>query len=227
MDALTALAPDLWVATRPLVLFTGDVGTRMTVIRLRDGGLWLHSPVRLDGVTRAALDALGPVRAVVAPSLVHHFFAGDYAAAYPEARLFAAPGLEKKRPDLRIDETLTDSAPPLWAGQLEQVVFGAAPLMNEVVFFHPPTRTLILTDLAFNIVRPAVSRRARLFFTLVGARGFTPHRGVKLITRDRVAARRTIDRILQWDFDRVTVTHGDVLESGGRAAFTAAFRWLR
>ena len=226
MDALTPLAPDLWVATRPLVLFTGDVGTRMTVIRLRDGGLWLHSPVRLDAPTRAALDALGPVRAVVAPSLVHHFFVGDYAAAYPAARVFAPPGLAKKRPDLRIDELLSDTPPPEWAGQLEQHLFKGAPIMNEVVFFHPPTRTLVLTDLAFNIVRPAASRRARLFFRFVGARGFTPHRGVKLITRDRAAARRSVDHILGWDFDRVTVTHGDVLETGGRAAWEAAFRWL-
>jgi hypothetical protein len=226
MDALTPLAAGLWVATRPLVLFTGDVGTRMTVVRLRDGGLWLHSPVRLDAPTRTALDAIGAVRAVVAPSLVHHFFVGDYAAAYPEARVFAAPGLGRKRSDLRIDETLGEQAPALWAGQLEQELFGAAPLMNEVVFFHPPTRTLVLTDLAFNIVRPAVSRRARLFFWLVGARGLTPHRGVKLITRDRAAARRSIDRILQWDFDRITVTHGDVMEHGGHAAFEAAFRWL-
>ncbi|MEO8603306.1 MAG: DUF4336 domain-containing protein, partial [bacterium] len=120
MEPLTQLAPDLWVATRPLVLLAGDVGTRMTVIRLRDGGLWLHSPVKLDAPTRAALDGLGPVRAVVAPSLVHHFFVGDYGKAYPEARLFAAPGLPKKRSDLRLDGVLSDDAPPEWTGQLEQ-----------------------------------------------------------------------------------------------------------
>jgi len=226
MNALTPLAPNLWVATRPLVLFTGDVGTRMTVVRLRDGGLWLHSPVELDAPTRAALDALGPVRAVVAPSLVHHFFVGDYGQAYPEAKLFAAPGLAKKRGDLQFDAVLSDDAPPEWAGEIDQHLFRGAPLINEVVFYHPSTRTLVLTDLAFNVVRPAVSRRARLFFALVGARGFTPHRVVKLITRDRVAARRSIDRILQWDFNRVTVTHGEVLERGGRAAFERAFRWL-
>ena len=92
MDALTQLAPDLWVATRPLPLVVGDIGTRMTVIRLRDGSLFLHSPVKLDAETRAALDAIGPVRAVVAPSLVHHFYVGDYGTAYPQATLYAAPG---------------------------------------------------------------------------------------------------------------------------------------
>ncbi|MEO8605817.1 MAG: hypothetical protein ABI629_24825, partial [bacterium] len=143
------------------------------------------------------------------------------------ARLFAAPGLSKKRSDLRFNGVLSDDAPPEWTGQLEQHLFRGAPYINEVVFFHAPTRTLVLTDLAFNVVRPAASRRTRLFHTLVAARGFGPHRIVKLVTRDRRAARQSIDRILQWDFDRVTVTHGDVLESGGRAAFESAFRWLR
>jgi hypothetical protein len=70
---LEQLAPDLWVATRPLPLRVGDIGTRMTVIRLGDGSLLLHSPVRIDDATRAAVDALGPVGAVVAPNLHHHF----------------------------------------------------------------------------------------------------------------------------------------------------------
>ena len=51
---LEPLAPDLWVARRPLPLVVGDVGARMTVVRLRDGGLVLHSPVRADDETRAA-----------------------------------------------------------------------------------------------------------------------------------------------------------------------------
>src|SRR4051812_7740740 len=112
MEALTSLAADLWVATRPLPLIVGDIGTRMTVVRLRDGSLFLHSPVRLDAETRAALDALGPVRAVIAPSLVHHFFVGDYQAAYPQATLYAAPGLEKKRTDVPFGAALDDEPPP-------------------------------------------------------------------------------------------------------------------
>ena len=36
------------------------------------------------------------------------------------------------------------------------------------------------------------------------------------IFRDRRAARQSVERILQWDFDRVTVTHGEILDTGGR-----------
>ena len=162
MDPLTALAPNLWVATRPLPLIVGDIGTRMTVIRLVDGSLFLHSPVKLDAETRAALDAIGPVRAVVAPSRVHHFYVGEYGAAYPQATLYAAPGLEKKRADVRFGAVLDDEPPPAWAGQIDQHVFRGTPIMNEVVFFHAPTRTLLLTDLAFNVVRPTARPRPLL-----------------------------------------------------------------
>lgn len=226
MQALTPLAPDLWVATRPLRLPVGDVGTRMTVVRLANGDLFLHSPVKLDDETRAALDAIGPVRCVVAPSKVHHFFVGPYRDAYPGAKLFAAPGLPAKRKDLRFDEELGDTAPSEWRGQLEQTLFQGAPFMNEVVFFHPPSRTLVLTDLAFNMVRPPRGL-ARLFCAIVGAnRRFGPHRIVRLGLRDRAKARESVRHILGWDFERIIVAHGEVLESDGKRRFAEGFAFL-
>jgi len=226
MDALRNLAPQLWVGDRPLRLAVGDIGTRTTVVRLADGGLFVHSPARLDPETQQALEALGPVRAVVAPSKAHHLFAGDYQHAYPDARLFGAPGLPEKRQDLRFDEVLSDEPPAAWRGQLEQHLFRGAAFLNEVVFFHPATRTLVLTDLAFNVPRDRVAG-ARLFYRLVGAAGrFGPHRLVRLMIRDRKAARDSVATILGWDFDRVIVTHGEVLETGGHAAFAAAFAFL-
>jgi len=227
MEPLTPLAPDLWVATRPLPLIVGDIGTRMTVIRLPDGGLFLHSPVQLDAETQRALDAVGTVRCVVAPSKVHHFFVGAYGAAYPQARLFAAPGLPEKRTDVHFHAVLDDAPAPEWRGAIEQHLFRGAPALNEIVFFHPSSRTLLLTDLAFNMVRPPPMRRARMFVRLVGAVGrFGPHRFVRFLMRDRAAARESVRQILNWDFDRVVVTHGDVLETGGKQQLAAAFAFL-
>jgi hypothetical protein len=226
MAALEALASNLWVAARPLKLIVGDVGTRMTVIRLADGSLFLHSPVRLDTATRAALDSIGTVRWVVAPSKVHHFFVGEYLAAYPDARAYGAPGLPEKRKDLRFEAVLSDEAPDAWRGEIDQHLFRGNPSMSEVVFFHRASRTLLLTDLAFNVAADKTAG-ARIFYWLVGAAGrFGPHRLVRTMIRDHVAARASVARILEWDFDRVIVTHGDVLESGGRQRFAAAFAFL-
>jgi hypothetical protein len=226
-STIVALAPDLWVAPRPLKLIVGDVGTRMTVIRLADGGLFLHSPVRLDAETQAALDAIGTVRAVVAPSKVHHLFAGDYAAAYPAARVYGAPGLADKRKDLRIDAMLGDDAPAEWRDEIEQHLFRGAPRINEVVFFHRASRTLLLTDLAFNVAADK-THGARFFHWVAGTAGrFGPHRLVRSLIRDRAAARASVARILEWEFDRVVVTHGDVLDTDGRRRFADAFAFLK
>jgi hypothetical protein len=225
-EALTALDTDLWVATRGLPLWVGDVGTRMTVMRLGGGDLLLHSPVSLDPGLRAALDRLGRVRWVVGPSLVHHLFLADYAKAYPAAALWGAPGLAAKRPDLRFERTLAGAAVPEWEGRVHYARFEGAPRINELVFLHRPTRTLVLTDLAFN-VQPGAKNRAKIFHWLVGAGGgFGPHRIIRAVIRDRAAARRSLAGILAWDFERIVVTHGDVLERGGREALRAGFAFL-
>jgi hypothetical protein len=223
---LRVLGRDLWVTERPQRFLSIEMGTRMTVVRLADGSLFVNSAVRLDAETRGALDALGPVRAVVAPNKYHHLYVGDYLAAYPEAQVYAAPGLPVKRRDVRSHGVLTDEAPPEWAGQIDQLVFRALSVTNDVVFCHRRSRTLIVADLVFNM-RQAPALATRLFFRLDDAYGkFGPSRLWRLLMRDRITARAAVDRILTWDFDRVIMAHGDVLETGGHEAFRDSFAWL-
>jgi hypothetical protein len=227
--SLRSLAPDLWVADRPfkLPLRLGDIGCRMTVIRLTDGTLFLHSPVPLDSCLRAELSDLGLVRAVVAPSKLHHLFVADYVSAYPEAKLYGAPGLSEKRKDLAFDSILSDESPADWQDQIDQLLFRGAPVLNEVLFFHRATRTVMFTDLVFNIAARDAPKM-RIFNWLTGIVGhFGPHRLVRLCAfTDREAARESIRRVLGWDFDRVIVTHGEVVESGGRDRVGFAFSFL-
>jgi hypothetical protein len=198
----------------------------MTVVRLRDGSLVLHSPVRADDETRTAVEALGPVRALIAPNLHHHFFVGGWTRAYPEARVYAAPGLARRQPDLRVDAELGDEAPPEWRGELDQHLFRGAPMMSEVVFHHRASRTAIFTDLVFNVPRGGAAG-ARLFYWLVGAEGrFGPHRVVRLALRDRRAARASLARLLAWDVERIVMSHGDVIETDARPRLAAAFAFL-
>jgi hypothetical protein len=223
---LRRLADDLWVAERPQRFYGLEVGTRMTVVRLADGSLLLHSPVALDAGLRAELDAVGRVRFAVAPNRVHHLYAGRVADAYPDARLWVGPGVERKRPDLRYVAVLGDEAPAEWRGQLDQVFFRGRPYENEVVFLHRASRTLVLCDLAFNF-GPAAARPTRLLMRLIRSYGrFGPSTLDPWLIRDRAAARDSLERILAWDFDRVVVAHGDVLERGGRDALRRGYRWL-
>jgi hypothetical protein len=224
--SLVPLGKNIWIVERPQRFYGLEVGTRMTVIRLADGSLLLHSPVQLDDALRRELDAIGQVRFAVAPNRVHHLYAGDVAKAYPEARLWIGPGLERKRPDLVFVAVLGDEAPAEWRDEVEQVFFRGRPYENEVVFFHRPSRTLIMCDLAFNF-GPRAAAPTRLLMRLLRSYGsFGPSKLDPLLIRDRRAARASLERILAWDFDRVIVAHGDVLETGGRAALRAGYSWL-
>src|SRR6185369_10481283 len=98
----------------------------------------------LDPALRAELDALGRVAFAVAPNRVHHLYAGEVATAYPGTRLWIAPGLDRKRPDLAYEAILDDEAPVEWRGQVDQAFFRGRPYENEVAFFHRASRTLIL-----------------------------------------------------------------------------------
>jgi glyoxylase-like metal-dependent hydrolase (beta-lactamase superfamily II) len=199
------------------------VPVRMTVIRLRAGGLILHSPGPLAPALREELDALGPVAFIVVPQM-HGRFAGRAAKAYPSARVLAAPAAPSLREPLAFHASLADQPPAAWAGEVE-----THPLLgfrlHEVVLFHRPSQTLVITDLCFNVQRSS-SPVARAFFRANGMwRRFGPSRLVRLLgVSDRAAFRRSLEQVLRWDFERVVPGHGDVLERGGRPALRAA--WL-
>src|SRR5690242_15329369 len=139
---LTPFADEVWIEGREAKFLGVETGTRMTVVRLSGGGLFVHSPVALLEDTRRAVDALGEVRAVVAPSLFHHLHVGAWMQAYPRAYFGACPGLEWKRPDLSFSGVMADERHDIWARDLEQVYFSSR-RENEVVFFHAKSRTMI------------------------------------------------------------------------------------
>lgn len=222
---LQPFGEEIWIADDWLRTLGMTIPVRMTVVRLDNRRLFIHGPLALSPHLRMQLDALGDVHCVIAPNRFHHFFAGDY-AAYPEARLYLAPGLERKRTDLHYEALLGDTAPAAWSGQIDQLLFAAAPVLNEVVFFHRTSRTLILTDLALN-VHHTPSRPARWYFRVNGVYGrLNQSRLLRLLIRDRPAARRAAERMLQWDIERILMAHGQPITAGGKEALRGLFGWL-
>jgi hypothetical protein len=227
--ALKELVPDrLWIREMPLRLFGIELGTRMSVVRLscEGGGLWLHSPVALDQRLREELDELGRVRFVVCPNMGHHMFAGDYFAAYPDASFYAAPGLPEKRSDLPFDGVLGDVSELVWTRDLEQAVFRGNRMVREVVFCHQESRTLIVADLvqSADAASPLLTRLEKRLTSTYKRPGLPlPFR---LGFHDKAAARASVERILSWDFDRILLCHGPIVESGGKAVFREAFSFL-
>jgi hypothetical protein len=214
----------IWSTRRRARFFGVETGTRMTIVRLSDGGLFVHSPVALDPATKAEVDALGPVRAVVAPSLFHHLHVGPWIEAYPDAVVSPCPGLELKRPDLGWTRVLGDGPDPVWAEDLDQVYFSSR-RENEVDFFHRASRTFLCADALLNLSThelPSTRLVARIMGNVAPGVGWME----PLMVRDRRVARRQVDRMLAWDIDGILLAHGAAVEHDGRAALERAYAWL-
>lgn len=198
------------------------IPVRMTVLRLDDGRLVLHSPVPVSPELRAKLDALGPVGFIVVPH-AHGRFVTGVSQLYPDAQLMAAPKPPSRRRSADWQAPLVDDPPATWAGQLECHLLRGFRL-NEVVLFQPSSRTLVLSDLCFNIRRSS-SQVARLFFRANGMwEHFGPSRLIRRIgVSDRAALQQSLEKVLAWDFERIIPGHGDVVEHGGPAALRTAW----
>lgn len=220
---LTPIAPQIWSAQHAFVVSGVPCSSRMTVVQLADGALWVHSPIPLSTALKSQLDSLGLVKHVVAPNLAHHLFVADFAAHYPQAQLWAAPGLAAKRPDLTGLQTLTLPA-KAWAPELQGLLFEGMPQINETVWFHAPSATLILTDVCQHWAGP-MPWVARVWATVSGVRsGLNVPWVVRLLTRNRAAAKASAQAVLSWPFERVVVAHNVVLAHDAHAQVARAFK---
>lgn len=200
---------------------------RAVVVRLPDGSLFVDSPIALDDGIRVELARLGPVRCLVSPNKLHHLFMGQWARAYPDADLYASPGLAKKRPDLRFDAVLGDAAPAPWAECIEQRVVRGSVFMEEVVFFHRPSRTLVLGDLIENH-DPRLLGPVQRFWArcngMLAPNGSTP-RNYRLSFVRRDQTRKCLERVLAWEPRRVVVLHGPCVLTDPGPFLEHGFHW--
>ncbi len=223
---LSPFAEGIWMDTEPVRFLGMRLTATMTVLRLGDGSILLYSPIAMTPERRAAVEALGPVAHLYAPNLFHHLRIGEWAAAFPSARLHAPAGLAKKRPDLRIDRAHDAGPEPAFASIVDEVRIEGFRL-EESVLVYRPARTLLVADLVHNVGRPRHGWTR--FYTRV--MGFYDRVALSRMIRwtafsDRTAARRSLDRLLALPFDRVIVGHGVPLTSGGKEAIAAAYAWL-
>lgn len=218
------LADQLWHVPHDFKVNGLPLTTRMTIVRLADGGLWLHSPVPLSPMLAQALRHLGPVRHIVAPSKTHHLFLSEAIKAFPDACVYGAPGLAEKRPDVAAMRSLPPSLEAPWAADLEWTLFEGIPYGNETVWFHRPTRTLIVTDL-LQWWPGTLAWSAQVYARATGVRdGLAVPRTVRWLVRDLEAVRRSVQRVLAWPFERVVVAHHAVIETDDRTDAHACVR---
>jgi hypothetical protein len=202
---MRALHPDLHVVDGEW--YETDFARRMTVVRFGTGELAIHSAIRLKEEDYLALEKLGKVKWILIPNVFHGSEAHYYTERYLDATTDPYPESVKKELDFE---------------KLRGLRF------HETVYFHRMSKTLIVTDLVFNM--PTPKGKLKAFFYKMGGIGYglAASRGFRVLgTRSKKELRKSIEKILEWDFERIIMSHGEICVSGGREIFRKAFEWAR
>ncbi|MGH7799573.1 MAG: DUF4336 domain-containing protein [Thermodesulfobacteriota bacterium] len=222
-------AENLWVVEdEKFSVGVLQIGSRMTVIRLKHGELFVHSPIALSTTIRDSVDIIGKPKFIIAPNTMHHLFLKQFYNEFSDTELYIVPKLRKKLNDLPLAKDLVDGLDYPWNNEIKQHHVKGIPKLEKVVFFHSQTKTLILTDLAFYITadKPLFTR---LFFRLNGVYDkFGPSRIFKhFILKNKSEFKKSLDYILTWDFDKIIISHGKLIEREGKYIFADAFKSIQ
>jgi hypothetical protein len=216
------LAESLWVLPYSLRLFGGDFKRAVTIIRLRSGDLVIHSTGPFTPEDVAGIFRLGKPAWLLDVMLQHDTFAQQGRQAFPEIPYLAPEGFAET---VGFPTEPLIPAPAMWGEELKVLRLDGNPSMQEHVVFHPLSRTLIVADLLFNF-GPDTPGWTR--FLLLGAVGVRHHPGMsrrfRMAIKDKAAFQRSVETLLTWDFDRIVVGHGEIIETDGKRRLSSALK---
>lgn len=198
------------------------------MVRLSDGNLWVWSPVALTEDLASAVENVGPVHFIVSPNKIHHLFLAEWSERWPQAKIFAPPGLPRRKPELRFDAELGDEPDPSWAADIDQVIFRGSFAMEEVVFFHRASRAAIFCDLIQRHERDKFSGWKGTLMrldSLVGENGSTPREWrASFIRRGKAWSAR--EKVLGWKPVKLLIAHGKCAQTDATKIIDSALSWM-
>jgi len=207
-------------------------GGRSTAVKLSTGDVWVLASTPLTEDTKAAIDALGPVKWIISADIVHHIFLGQFKKAYPEAKVIGVDGIKEKKKlnkeDLVIDgEYGVDSTLYGFEDEIKSCYFSGFQ-NKDVAFLHVASKTLIVADLLFNLPGTEQYSKSKTSPKIPIIGKLNPESGVLRwmlwkIGADKDAMRRDVKIVCAWDFDRIIMCHGDVIESNGKKAWEDSY----
>jgi hypothetical protein len=224
-------APEVWIVdSGPISAMGLKLPVRMTVIRLQDQTLLLHSLTHYTPELGRALEALGTVRHLIAPTVAHWKFLKDWQNAYPEATSWAVPALrgraQVRKSGVRIDVDLGESAPPAWEHEIEQALVRGGAGFEEAWFFHKASRTLLLADLVENLQPSKLTPGTAAAMRVTGATSATTGLHVRAaLGLGGQGAKDAIGAMLDKEPERVIFAHGDMFTQDAAAKLRRAFGW--
>lgn len=208
---LTNFSTDcIWIMDYPVELLGVAFNARMSVIRLANNKLILHSPGPIDDVVAEAIAELGVVCYIVAPGLFHHMHVKQAQDRYPRAETYICPGVERRDSSLRFDRVLGSHAPAVWCGMIEQELIRGGKYVWEVAMLHKPSKTLLLVDSIeyFTDQTSGTNWQFKLLWKFV-LRMWNKPKPAPEYRRGWRAALPSLSRILEWDFEKIVLSHGD------------------
>ena len=234
IEMLQSVGESIWLIDGGIVSFYGfPYPTRSVVVRLANDDLWIWSPTALTQSLIDKLKACGRVRHLVSPNKLHHLYLQDWKRAFPDAVLWGPQSTIRKRGDLDFEDALTDLSPTEWQDELDQAWFHGSKAMDEVVFFHRRSRTVIIADLSENFsdefLRAHWSWPARVFakiWKITVPYGYAPLE-LRWTWFNRQPAREALRKMLSWDPKQVIMAHGEWQQEDGRNYLERAFAWLQ
>ena len=238
INTLKPVTDGVWIVDGPAIGF-GYLGlefnfpTRMTIVKMKDGGLWVHSPTSLPPSLKQEIDALGPVRYLIAPNRIHYWWMGPWVEAYPDVKTFAAPGVREQAAQngrfVHYDVDLKKDSDCPWSDELQMIIV-AGGYLSEAVFFHKASRTLVITDLIQNYEYDKIANPFfRFMCWLTGAidpDGKMPIDLRSTFFRHRKHMAEAVLTMISWQPQRIIIAHGRWYTENGVNELKRAFRWL-
>jgi hypothetical protein len=223
---LQPIAEGIWGYERDVRAQVGMLlPARATLMRCTGGALVLHAPLAIDEALARDIAKLGEVTHLIAPSCLHWMSLAAAHARYPKARVYAAPGLEQKLGDVPFAPLGESGAVDGMADLTVQHIAGV-PMLNEHVFLHRPSRSLVVTDLLFNVHRCAHLWTRTVLRTISAWQKSAQSFEWRLLVRDRTALARSVEQMLAWDFTRIVLAHGDIIDDDARGQAERLLAWV-
>ena len=208
---LQPIDDNIWHQVHAFTVNGLAITTRMTVVRLPDHQLLIHSPIPLSDDLKDQIKGLGSVAFIVAPNKMHHLCLVPFAAAFPDAIVYGPKGLLNKRPDIGVIKELPSGDVPEWQPDLEHLSFAGIPAGSESLWFHRPSSTLIVTDL-LQWWQGELPWSIKTYAVLTGVRRrLAVPLTVRALVRDRTAAAQSAERVLRWPFSKVVMAHNTII----------------
>ncbi len=217
---MEALAENIWLLRYPLKLLGVEVGRSVTILRLANSQLLIHSTGPFTDEDATAIRQLGQPAWLVDAMLRHDTFSREGLTAFPGIPYLGPEGLAEA---VAYPTQPLIPPPPEWAGQVEVLELQGVPSMRETVMLHVASRTLIVADLAMNFPNDQLAWQELLLELAVGkhhAPGIS--RSFTMLVKDKSALRESIARMMTWDFDRLIVGHGRPIMHGAKARIAEA-----